>query len=939
MPFRSLLLLGFFLCSVQFIFAQNDRLLLKSDSIIHGSNNQLIGLVVHVENKSELEGQFLLQVSGSERLNFLKKSSKITLKPNEKEFHNFQIFITKIQPAGESPIEFKLYDSNGKVVAKHTTKLQIETKRSLKIITPSPQEVIHQLGDSLRLETKIINGGNLKERVKLIATIPTIGGSLISIEKTVEVNSYTTVPVQFSKIIDKDLLDQELFNVNIAMVSEHNEYIGNVMILVQNALGNRRYSDPNLQRLLANRAYQNEVGWSISNPFGKNESTQVFDLNTTINARSLTSKLSVHALHYSNPGLSTIFQNTFLDLEYNGKGVRFGNIAGTDLDISMNGRGVEFYSSSRPGKKSSYKIGALEKAYDLFSPLNTNDSPYGYSAFATKTYKLTSNSELQTDLVYDIDQYTKSLLANSTYQHNGINSSYSIVAGYGYTENRQNEDLDKSSLYDPKQKNSLAIGFNLTTKYRKYTLNTQNYYSSPYYPGIRKGSLQLDQRIGRAVGKHNYWLGYHLSIYNPKSISPLFNFATETKRNRLELGGNFRFDNNFSLTVTPLYQSERSLSYADGSQELKPIEFQSVYLSTNASVSTNNYKHRFSLNLSQGLSRYLDYTKANYIFKGQLNYYFSNLTVSLMAQKGNFQFYEGARNLTLSNGNDRFSALVSYQMQNSNKKLNWYLNAMASKDSFLGNSISGSTNVSYNLWKNTKIFGYYTYSNFARDSYKYSSSYVQFGITQSLPEIGDPNVDYKNGTIEVYIYHDLNNNGTYDLEFDQPAVGKKISINKTIFITGKDGMIRYRRVPYGDYTIRSNENEWFSDPISINLNSRSEKLTLALAETGRISGQLRYDTYNKNQYEVLSVLSGIPVLFKYQNKRIFTFYTDEKGKFNAYVPLGKYEVHVDSDALQQHVYVDTPPQRIEAKKNEISRLPTTILKIRERKVEIKRFGE
>ena len=57
---------------------------------------------------------------------------------------------------------------------------------------------------------------------------------------------------------------------------------------------------------------------------------------------------------------------------------------------------------------------------------------------------------------------------------------------------------------------SVAIGGKLNVKFGKYSISSSNFFSTGYYPGVRRGVLQLNERISRQLGKVGVWAGYSL---------------------------------------------------------------------------------------------------------------------------------------------------------------------------------------------------------------------------------------------------------------------------------------------------------------------------------------------------------------------------------------------------------------------------------------------
>lgn len=66
-----------------------------------------------------------------------------------------------------------------------------------------------------------------------------------------------------------------------------------------------------------------------------------------------------------------------------------------------------------------------------------------------------------------------------------------------------------------------------------------------------------------------------------------------------------------------------------------------------------------------------------------------------------------------------------------------------------------------------------------------------------------------------------------------------------------------------------------------------------------VKGKVQYQEATKTQYDVMEVLSGLPVVFQNSQFKNFVFYTNERGEYSAYLPVGHYKVFVDGNALQK----------------------------------------
>lgn len=90
---------------------------------------------------------------------------------------------------------------------------------------------------------------------------------------------------------------------------------------------------------------------------------------------------------------------------------------------------------------------------------------------------------LDNSVILDNDPYQRSfILMNEYHYNNNKQTYYDLRLGYGYTSTKGEVSHTASSV---------AAGLNLNTSFNKYTFSSNNYYSSCYYPGIRKGNTVL----------------------------------------------------------------------------------------------------------------------------------------------------------------------------------------------------------------------------------------------------------------------------------------------------------------------------------------------------------------------------------------------------------------------------------------------------------------
>lgn len=908
-------------------YAQKSAVSIETDQKLSVFNEDMVSILLKISNNTNIERNIDVDIQTVKGIRVINNISSIHLKANEKAFLPVKIFVEKNQPAGITTIKYAITESS-LALATAETSITVQSKRGLKIVANEPQVLMYKVGDSIKISTQVYNSGNREENVEIIASFPQADGRDLSLSKTVKLEPFVNKEVSFSKIVDKDLLKMELFTVNVAGLNAEKEFFGNAIVIVQNALGNRKYVDPNFINFYRPAYQVNHISLSSRNAFLNYDSSYNLDLHTEFYAGGIKGIVNVNGTYWSNNNTKPLFTNTWVRLEGKGVGVQLGNLNASDLEVNLVGRGAEVSVNPFKDKRSGIRVGAVEKSYNLIDPLDLNNSLRGYSSYAKSSVSLNEKVSLDNSIVLDNDPYQRSFILMNEYHYNNKQTFYDVRLGYGYTSS-------KGEVWNTAS--SIAAGLNLNTSFGKYTLSSNNYYSSSYYPGIRKGNTVFEERLFRNFTKFNLWLGYSLNNYNPKSIDPQYEYNTVSNRSKIEMGTSFTIARNTKLSIIPQWTTERSNVFINSSFKSENVDFNSAFINTAFNYTSLDYKSSVSLVLSQGYSRYIGYTPSSFIYRLQANWYYKNFMLSANYQKGNFMLYEGNFNNTLSNNTERISAIANYKISLLNKRLNLVLGSIFNSDRFIGKSFSVNSNLDYRILSGTKLFASYNFNKYLNGIYRSANNYYQIGIMQDLPSFGEEKGNSKTGNIELFFYYDLNNNGQYDSTIDQPASDLKTKINNTLFITPKNGNIKYRKVPYGTYMIKALEDKWYVDDLRINVDRKDVFLTIPLQKTSMVKGKVQYQEATKTQYDVIEVLSGLPVVFQNSQFKNFVFYTNERGEYSAYLPVGHYKVFVDGNALQKNVYVEAS-QSVDIAEGNTSMLKPFILKVKERKVEVKRFG-
>src|SRR5690606_19081909 len=239
-------------------------------------------LMVQISNGTATAKDLKLIIKAPEGVRLLNPGTSVNSEAGENLFIPVKIFIEKKLPAGNSPVTLQLQDADGKIVASSETVLKVEARRQLRIFSDEPQILIYRVGDSLNISTQVSNGGNRTEEAEIYASFPQGIGNELILRKKIILPPFSTQKVQFSRIVDREMLRMEVFTINVAVTDAYKEFFGNTMVTVQNALGNRRYVDPT-QNPFYRGIENNYISWSSNNPFDQISASHMLNLHSTVN--------------------------------------------------------------------------------------------------------------------------------------------------------------------------------------------------------------------------------------------------------------------------------------------------------------------------------------------------------------------------------------------------------------------------------------------------------------------------------------------------------------------------------------------------------------------------------------------------------------------------------------------------------------------------------
>src|SRR5690606_11620648 len=196
----------------------------------------------------------------------------------------------------------------------------------------------------------------------------------------------------------------------------------------------------------------------------------------------------------------------------------------------------------------------------------------------------------------------------------------------------------------------------------KYSINSNNFYSSSYYPGIRRGVLQLNERLGRSFNKVNTWVAYSYYNYNPDYVGNKFVYNNEFGNSRLEAGTSFSLAKQFNLSLSANRIHEKSSGLSSSTLDAPVLMMTAYRLTESISWRSRNNLHSIYLSSENGFSQSPLTDKRTLDLRATASWSFGLFNLNTYFQQGNFSVYEMMSNAQRDDDKTyRFSVSPSFR--------------------------------------------------------------------------------------------------------------------------------------------------------------------------------------------------------------------------------------------------------------------------------------
>jgi hypothetical protein len=892
------------------------------DTVLRVNNKELRDITVHVTNNDNVPfvGYLYLHTGKGAKI-ATKDSVALKIEPGKEAYVPSKIYINQGTVEGSIPVLVQVRDNNGLPKDSLTLRLVLIANKLLTVLVEEENMVLPKVGDDLRIPIRLSNRGNVSQGGVLVIAFPSALRDNTNKSIPFVIDPFKDTIIVFERKVTRDMARLGRMNVTInGIYNDDGNIFGSNLVSIQNLSSRRSYEES-----LGEKTFQhtNFITLGVQNAFDAGENYYIRSRGDYgIKDGRVSYNFNINK--WKAPSESFSVNGTNLDISYKQVGARLGNIT-QNGDLSFTGRGGELFAFLDSAKSKKVFGGYLDKSINLIA--NENFGGFGNASWVG--YRQETQSMLSmTTFSHDLDNITQTrselLVSNLAWKVNDhLSADIKAGAANSTSTSGNNESF-----------NSMTAGLNFYgTFFKNLNISGNNSFATGYYPGTRRGTLYLNEGVFWRINKSTLSGTVIYSDAVPQYMNqPSLVLQSRNKSTTGDLTYNLRFGA-ASLGFSSQYYTESGNWYynnatTDGNMSsvrvstlftYNPVKSQqTLYFKTDIGTYQSNLDGRNKLQL-----------------RSMLTYNYKNFRLLGNIQKGNFYLSDVFQEYFTGFNSFRLNIAPSMTTYFFDKSLKWDAGIAYNRDfysnSFLLNTnlalIVGSTafftNVQYNIYSNSR-----SYKN------------IQFGVSYFLPE-NDPNKNRSKSKIEVFVFYDLNRNGVYD-KTDSIASGIIVNIGKTILMSGKDGRVVYSKLPPGNYSVYlPTQNGWYGHDRFITLHEKDSKFySIPLNQTGTVHGNISYQFDSTFSFSVTRDKAWQSIVAINEEGKRFETKTDETGNYHLYLPVGTYTIIVDKLPNQIELLLkNNNVQPLKVASGQIITNVDFILKVKQRKVEIKKFGQ
>ena len=496
-------------------------------------------MVVHIANHTAtaFEGNLELVPQTPYRL-LTKAVSSVQIDPGQERY-----FPVKLYTSGHAladslyPVRAVLKDAAGIVLQTDTQVLSVKKVVNVTIFLLNNQLLIRDEKE-LVVPLHLVNGGNTRQTLTIIVKYPPGYRHQDYSFSRVVLAPYTDTILQYQTAISGEFYRKGDFDLKFTGLYGDGNLIGSTTARIVVARSARQFhpsqnntsvfdGTPNSITLLARyindplENYELFGGSSIS--FGHSRFTYQVDANV-----------------WKNGQIDPVLRNTYIGYDYKGAGIIAGNI-NRAYDINLFGKGTAAYFKAGHQR---FEVGYIIDGYNLIERRAPLTAQKGWSAWAHHEYT-NRKVTVKTDLISNNPSYVRVSNQVATTEVNlldGKKNRLQLNAGVGRT----------AAVDGNARELGYSGGLVYSYLFRKFRFSTNNYASSGYYPGFRRGAIILSERIDwQYHPKYRLWTGYNYYSFNPEQLGGTTSLPLSRYRSgKAELGWDINPGNKWNFSVS-----------------------------------------------------------------------------------------------------------------------------------------------------------------------------------------------------------------------------------------------------------------------------------------------------------------------------------------------------------------------------------------------------
>ncbi|NKI28224.1 carboxypeptidase regulatory-like domain-containing protein [Arenibacter sp. 6A1] len=897
------------------------------------AKNNLIDVLIGVTNTTGIPFDGFLRLRTPEGFRIISNELvSISLHPEEKRFISLKILRQQSAQVGTSNIEVDLLDTEKKVLQTRHTAQTVKENNHMRLFTESPMVYMTNPNDSLALKVTVSNLGNKIQDVTLVFSIPNLRGEKNFFEQKGVVNLQKDREFTLRFLPPKALLEVPQFTVQVAaMRGSGKELFGNLNITVQNISSVKQHQD-----LAATRNAHNAQRNSLTTTYRRvGENINIYQIIGSADMDLSAGYLAMNSNIYMTENTDTpLITNTNLTYYLENASLKVGNIS-QELEMSLYGRGIEASTANRANNKT-LQIGFIDQNYNLIE--RNVFLKRGYGLYASSVFADAKSN----------DYSGASYIFKEEAMDHSRNHMVGIERAHTFGDVWRVNLKGHGAFSEYEEKNISQASYALETRYsgsiQKVRLSGNYFLSSAYFPGNRRGVMQLHQNIATTLSNNrSVYSNISVSNYSPKSHT--YNMNMESSNIRFNMGINFPRKKLLGVMLGFQHQRESRTSTTNynGSLEASPTVMTANRITNNFNWSSKNHKHSVFLGMEEGIVKYASTNTIQPQLKTNLTYRYSWLNANATYQYGSFYLSENAiasQNTSANKDYQRmlFSIAANKSFMENKLSLNSGLNY--SNDFPLGSSASSFLNIQYQPNRQYRLFLNSSWSGYQSNYNSFSSHNDQFSLEAglSINFKGKAPSTARKGKITAQAYYDRNANNVFD-EGDEIAPDYLITLNDAMFKTDHKGQLVYRSVPYGTYTLKSAASQgWFTKEATILLDASHQRISIPLHQNGTVIGKVayEYDATLARKFEPKT--AGILFNISKDGKLIQRTMTNNDGEFTVFLPNGTYQITLDKSSLASKTYCEQTTQSFTIESAKTTRLEPFKILAEQKTIKIKRFG-